>query len=206
MLLTISWFLIIIAGRVDLDPETSQPHYTIPKLDPPDNFSFYGTGVGVPAEARIAAYIVMATAVPYLVIEGAALAYKSDTDDVVAYKEKPYAIITLMLAFTGFFAYLLHSYFSSSTSEVTKIGLDEYLTDGIKSGKITLVAAVAGIMDANKHSKPGLKNGGKRFQANLPLMSPRICIHSLQEQLDHNTHDSSFHVFPNIFSRRDVEN
>jgi len=52
MLLTIPWSLVVIAGRVDIDPKTAELKYKPPKLTPPDRLNLYYTGVSVQLAAK----------------------------------------------------------------------------------------------------------------------------------------------------------
>lgn len=117
LLLTVPWFLIITAGRVDISAE-GKPQYKNPKLTPPDNYTLFTTGVLVSAKAKTAAIIMVITASSYLIIELAALQYNSDSTDQLTTDEFPYAIAAFTMGLFWFICYLIYMYIDSGSSEV----------------------------------------------------------------------------------------
>jgi len=158
MLITIPWFLIIIAGRVDIDSNTGKARYTPPKLSPPNKLNLYTTGVAVSQSCKNTAYVLMITSVSYYVIEGAALAYRNVSDDQISTYEFPYAIAAFLLCMILLSAYLWLAY-SASNSDDAVVERDEYLTEGIKSGSISLVAVVKAVIPETPTGEPSEQTG-----------------------------------------------
>lgn len=151
MLLTIPWFLIIIAGRVDIDPDTGKLQYKAPKLTPPNKLNLYSNGVAVAESTKKTAYLVILTSVSYFVIEGAALYLRNVSDDVVSADEFPYAIAAFVICIALLILYLVLAY-NESTSDDAQAERDEYLTEGLKSGAISLVAVVKAITETTSEN------------------------------------------------------
>jgi hypothetical protein len=141
LLLTVPWCMTVIAGRVNID-DTGKAVYKAPKLTPPDNFDLFRTGVTVASNAKSSAVVALVTAVSYWIIEGSAIGYRDDTDDQLITMQYPYAAASFALAITFFIGYLTMSYLNDDPAS-----RDKNLIEGLKDGKITLVAAVAGIME-----------------------------------------------------------
>lgn len=80
MLLTLPWFLVVLAGRVSI--RNGVPTYKRPpgadqtweKLDPPGNFSLTGTGVGLGSMLHTNARIMLLTMLGYAIIQGSSFA------------------------------------------------------------------------------------------------------------------------------------
>jgi Ca2+/Na+ antiporter len=145
MLLTIPWFLVVIAGRVNLD--NGVPRYIQPKLVPHDNFSLLGTGVEVNDDVRNAAVVVMLSSLSYLLIEIPAFDYRSDVDDEIAKKEYPFAVATFCCCITILLSYTLFSYFTAKNEEKVLVDIDEVITTAIKKKYFPLDVAIIGILN-----------------------------------------------------------
>lgn len=141
LLLTIPWALVIIAGRVDISAE-GKPNYKAPKLNPPDRFDLFNTGVIVSLKSKTAALMMIGSAASYLIIEGAALTLR--TSDDLANDERPYAAFAFTFALILFVAYLAYSYYDSNTATKTR---DEYLIQGLIENKLSMIAVVTGVME-----------------------------------------------------------
>ena len=149
LLLTIPWALVIIAGRVDISEE-GKANYKHPKLDPPDRFDFLNTGVVVSSKTKTAALMMIGSSVSYLIIEGAALQYR--TSDDLAADETQYAAAAFTFAFILFIAYLTYSYFDSQTETKTR---DEYLIQGLIENKLSMIAVVTGVLEDTAKPEDG---------------------------------------------------
>ena len=69
MLLTIPWFLSVVGGRVNIDPDTQQPRYRAPKLTPPNSFHLTLTGVALSPLVHLEAYVMVLTCLSYLILQ-----------------------------------------------------------------------------------------------------------------------------------------
>lgn len=159
MLLTIPWFLSIVMGRVDIDSITGKPRYKAPKLTPPDKLNLYSNGVAVTEPSKQVAYFVIATSVTYILIEGSALAFRNQSDDLLSQDEVNYAISSFALCVVFLIVYLIYA-FIASDSDDAQMERDDKLREGIKSGKISLVAVVAAVMSSSPSpgSEPNKSN------------------------------------------------
>lgn len=159
MLLTIPWFLSILAGRVNIRADgVLTYHHRGRKLTPPNNFSLSRTGVQPESMVRISGRIMMLTAISYLVIQGAALVsgtfLKSSEDDTAirhaAQFEHWPAFICFVVSFLFFIWYIYDQITSSSQEE--KEYFDDYVNEvkqrAIRTGEISLTAAFQEIWDA----------------------------------------------------------
>jgi len=144
LLLTVPWFLIITAGRVDVAAD-GKCKYTAPKLTPPDRYDFFNTGIVVSSKARVAALIMLVTSTSYLIIEGGALTFRDSDDESLPASEASYALGAFVIAIIFFVAYLTYAYIDSGAPEDVK-NQDSFLTEGLADGNITLVGVVGGIM------------------------------------------------------------
>lgn len=126
MLLTLPWCLSIIGGRVNLDPISAAAMYKKPagapkgwtKLSPPNNWDMRHTGIGITPSVQTSAYIMLATAFTYLIIQIPAFVYYHDTTSDLAKEEKPWALVGLLVALASFSAYLWYQWKISGSDEV----------------------------------------------------------------------------------------
>eukprot|EP00401_Gymnodinium_catenatum_P006415 CAMPEP_0117568866 /NCGR_PEP_ID=MMETSP0784-20121206/58362_1 /TAXON_ID=39447 /ORGANISM="" /LENGTH=542 /DNA_ID=CAMNT_0005366819 /DNA_START=139 /DNA_END=1767 /DNA_ORIENTATION=+ len=127
MLLTVPWFLSILAGRVDLEADGTakyKPGGSGMKLTRP--CSLTGAGIKYRPQIRANAKMMMFTALTYLVIQIPALmADKQGDDEIVevvkeSRKEHVYAFIGLIICFVEFCVYLYWQYLGSLKSDSKK--------------------------------------------------------------------------------------
>ena len=136
MLLTVPWGLAIIYGRVPIGAN-GQALYGKAKRNSmhsrPAGSSMMDYGVTPRETIRTNAFLMVATSLIYLVIQGPAFAYAKEPNEpsvqgAVASTEHWYALIGLILASISFFAYIFlmtkQSASSASTQEyiVTQVG------------------------------------------------------------------------------------
>jgi len=168
MLLTVPWFLSIIGGRVTIDPVTRLPNYKL-KLLPSTHSttimdSILRTGVIVKQPVRLAAMVMICTAMIYAVLQIPALLLRSKPIGEQAYTEHPYASICAVLCFISFCIYLCMQYMSSAeNSGVQELRRDQSIRDAIASRKITLVGFVSAELRATMAEK-----GVNQVTASLP--------------------------------------
>lgn len=152
MLLTLPWFLSILAGRVNIRADGVLTYHHRPhKLTPPNNFSLNRTGVKPLKMVKITGRIMLLTATSLVVIQGAALAsgtfFRSDHTDAsieaAAKAEHLPALICLFVS-TAFFLWYLYDQ-CTATSEEEKDYFDTYVNEikqrAIRTGEISLTAA-----------------------------------------------------------------
>jgi hypothetical protein len=143
MLLTMPWYLSILGGRVNLDPKTRLPNYKgSPKLDP-GNFDLFNSGVTISKMVHMEAYIMLLTAMTYLVLQVPGMMYIDGSRAEQAAGEKIFAQIGACLCLLFFCGYLylqyLHSGAPDSLQDKTR---DEYLASAIAQKKVTLLGVM----------------------------------------------------------------
>ena len=117
MLLTIPWFLAVLAGRVDVDPSTGTPSYAKLKRQGSSRLStagqsgalWQGTGISPKARAmQLSGRMMLGTAAIYLVIQVPAFVFvgRGDADAAVGAAEKWWAFTGMLLCVVAFVAYL----------------------------------------------------------------------------------------------------
>lgn len=152
MLLTIPWFLSILAGRVNIRADgiltyNRHPH----KLIPPTNMNPFHTGVQPREMVQISGKTMLITAFSYLVIQGAALRTgtffaASTTPEATAKAaaaEKGPAVFCFIVCVIFFFGYLYYQVYgvSEEEEELRDSIVDEVKQKAIRKGEISLSAA-----------------------------------------------------------------
>jgi Ca2+/Na+ antiporter len=181
MLLTIPWFLSIVGGRVDLNPETGMPNYKSKhKLSPENANSFTGAGIKISKAVNSAAWIVIGTSIGYFLLQVPGLVYLNKTTEEQAAGERNWVIFGLFLATIFFFAYLYQQYRYADTT-VQELKQEEALRTAIANGKITL----SGYMVTEYHrwlesrGQSGNENDRLVANENTPLKTRQLSIPSL---------------------------
>jgi hypothetical protein len=107
MLLTIPWAMAIYGGRVDLDAAGEPKYKARPRFtDSGPSGVSVGKGYG---KVKTMALWMVATAVPYMVVEAGALRAEAVADDL-SMAESPWALAALVLSGCGFCVYLVAQY------------------------------------------------------------------------------------------------
>lgn len=88
------------------------------KLNPPDNFSLWHTGVSIMPPVRTSGLIMLLTAITYLFIQIPAFVYYNSSTSVLAHKESPWALVGLILAVISFAAYLVYQFRIANDDDV----------------------------------------------------------------------------------------
>lgn len=164
MLLTVPWFLSVLAGRVNIRPDGSTNYTRLhrqgrwSKLMPPGNASLEGTGVQPMPAVAISGKIMALTAFTYVVIQAAAVStgnyYAADqtnsTTSAAAKAEKLPAAICFFVAMAFFAWYLYYQLTSASDAELEyrENMADAVCQKAIQHGDISLSAAFRGIWEA----------------------------------------------------------
>ena len=174
LLLTVAYFMVIWAGRVNIKLN-GKANYKNPKLDPPENMSLFGTGVVVSTRVKSTALFVLGTSAFLWFIEGPAIAYYRHSNSDMVDDEKPFAITAAILALLGFMIYLTVAYFWLIPEEK-----DWHLIEGLKEGKLSLVAAVAGVMQ-NVGFDPHTDKIDDETVPNQDRRTSNTRIHDIQE-------------------------
>lgn len=171
MLLTLPWFLAILAGRVNLKngvPTYKRPPQADPKtwdkLSPPGNMSLTTTGVGIGPEIRANAKLMMSTLVGYVVIqgvtftcdrmpkpEGISVAELRDEMLHEANTENIWALVGLIICIIQFRWYLVKQWADAhgGTHRVLDDQIAEMNIQAIKDGTLTLRGAMAKFREGN---------------------------------------------------------
>lgn len=114
MLLTVPWFLCILAGRVDMDRDT--PIYSKRgklKLTPHQGVSrsLFHTGVTLQRSSHVGGKVMLATALIYLIIQGPAFEQIRDDHDGTASRasyEQTWCLVGVALCIVAFIAYIIY--------------------------------------------------------------------------------------------------
>lgn len=158
MLLTIPWFLSIVAGRVNVlgDGEVATYRHR-PKLYPPGNFKLSGTGVQPLHMVTKSGKIMLLTATSYLVIQAAAIrtgtffasSQTTLTTMEAAASERGPAIFCFITCLTFFVWYLYYQISASDADiEYRETVVDEIKQKAIRNGQVSLTAAFTEIRPA----------------------------------------------------------
>ncbi|KAK7236707.1 calcium:sodium antiporter [Aureococcus anophagefferens] len=166
MLITIPWALAIYGGRVNLDAD-GQPKYAVSKGTPRlSEGNLWNSGVSVGAGFPVVLYMgywMLATALPYVVVEIGALVAENDHGGILnqqtidddeatelSLQESPAVLVGLLMTLFGFGAYLKYQYDAAYGAESSSPSLEEKqrrATVNTVRGGVGLVAAVRPILD-----------------------------------------------------------
>jgi len=139
MLLTIPWFLSVLGGRVDINE--GECNYKGQKKLSGTNDFFNGTGVAIGRSVNIGGFLMIASALSYLIIEVPALFYMGETDDQIGKAENGYAMVSCFLCTILFIAYLYYMYLQADDENALQSQL-ETIQAGIKAGNINILSVI----------------------------------------------------------------
>jgi Ca2+-binding EF-hand superfamily protein len=155
MLLTATWFMAMVGGRVDIVDGQAQ-YKSTEKLT--GNVGFFSTGVAVLPQIGENAYLMLGTTLLYLVIQiPASIAEKAThkTDEQAA-SENLYALIGFVLCVVCFLYYLYANYVKANEPEGS---LEQKqinnIIQAINSGKMTVVAVLSEFWAENNAKSDG---------------------------------------------------
>ena len=122
--------------------------------------SLTGTGVLPGPNVKIGGYIMLITAVSYLVIQGPALFYVGQSHEQVAAAEHNWAVAGFILCTIMFVGYLAYQYYlSQAGNEVTEQKRGEVIKEKIQKGEVSLLGVMFGYLDAaGSHETSSLLN------------------------------------------------
>lgn len=147
MLLTIPWFLSILAGRVSL--RDGRADYRPPKLRPPNSLSLNYTGVQPQRIVSVNGLIMLITAAPFLLIQGAAFLTgnfygtktPAQTKSAAAFERIP-AFLCLFVCLVFFVWYLWYSVNPPAlTAKYNEVMVDQLRLEYIREGTLSMSAA-----------------------------------------------------------------
>lgn len=153
MLLTIPWFLSILGGRVDINPQTGQPQYNRPresKLSSANTYSLKLSGVYSSAQVRHNAVFMMASAMLYMVVQLPATFIGSDSVSLFAL----FGFLTCLVVWV-YYVYLQYKVSGKVDSVVEEI-VTEARVEGIRSGSVTLLGAMQSLLDQDASNRETL--------------------------------------------------
>ncbi|CEP00402.1 EF-hand domain-containing protein [Plasmodiophora brassicae] len=154
MLLSLSWGLSIMAGRVSLNADGSA-NYTRPKQPPPgwtklypaDKWNPTTSGVAPGPQLKVNSAVMLFTVIIYLVVQIAAWtttgtkAKDAKTDPAVAAKSVNIpSLVGMLLAIVSFIGYMVWNLKSVSRQYVVEEQLEEIQVDALKRGDLSLSA------------------------------------------------------------------
>lgn len=192
MLLTIPWFLSIVAGRVDMIRDSSgklEPNYkksspTASKLQDArlsSTDALFKTGVSLSKEANEGAKIMLISAMAYLIIQGPAFTQLNNIN--AATNEKIYAIVGLVVCVILFCAYIVYQMKYASIEAVAEKAQEK----AIKFGIISL----SGIFYAE--FQEGLKTSGTEEAGLLPSEDRQLKVF-LRKKFNEFDNDKNGHI------------
>lgn len=166
MLLTLPWFLSVMAGRVNIKDGKTQ--YKRPagagsdweKLSPPNHFGLFDTGVSFSGELVQNTKFMVVTLIGYVIIQGPAFHYdvqarssQNDADwkqetKLEASEENWWALAGLIFCVLAF-RYYLHMQSSETKGSDGLIGdkIAQTNVEAMKTGKLTLRGVMAGLRE-----------------------------------------------------------
>jgi Ca2+/Na+ antiporter len=162
MLLTIPWFLSIVGGRVNLNPDTGMPSYKQPKLTEANSKSLTASGVTISKAVNNAAWLILFTSVGYFLLQVPGLVYLHDSTQEQAAGEKTWVMIGLVLSIVFFLGYLYQQYkisqedFNKAELTIQQVKQEETLRTAIMEGKITLSAYMTSEYDRFVETHPDI--------------------------------------------------
>lgn len=153
MLLTVPWSMSVFAGRVDIHPSGSLGYTEKPKVNPDASLAdtMLRTGVALSDAVRHGAVIMVATTIPYFLIQGPAFFLHGPTE-VIAAGEKNWALTGLIVCLVGFVSYLYLQVRISQRGEdkVKRIAVMKKL---LREGQVSLSGALADIIKRDEKKR-----------------------------------------------------
>ena len=157
MLLTLPWYLSILAGRVNM--VNGVPDYK-GKLQPPGNSDMHNTGVGLSNNVKIGSYIMLGTCLSYLLLQVPAVIAQLGGEDGagVAAFQHGWSFIGMITSFGMFIAYLNYMANPNPTDEVREMKQVEVEREALRSHSIGIRGLVYQVLmddKMNSISNPG---------------------------------------------------
>jgi Ca2+/Na+ antiporter len=170
MLLTLPWFLAVLAGRVNI--KQGRPTYQRPpgatddswdKLSPAGNFDLFGTGVGFGAEIQSTAKVMLVTLIGYFIIQVPAFMVDTQPKPDVsptelknlvtneARQEKNFALVGLIICMLQFIWYLYKQWTGSNSGSIDD-QIAEVTVQALLQGSLNLRGAMAAFREKNWNS------------------------------------------------------
>ena len=158
MLLTIPWSMSIAAGRVNIDKHTGHADYLRrPKLSSKFTFlkSLRATGVGIGAEVRTGASVMMLTTIPYFVIQVPTFFMNPDE---VASRQHNWALAGFIVCIIGFVSYLYLQLRMSAEGE-NRLKVTGIMKKLIDRGVVSVAGSLADIIKAAEQDNLSSRTG-----------------------------------------------
>eukprot|EP00930_Biecheleria_cincta_P096252 TRINITY_DN88126_c0_g1_i1.p1 TRINITY_DN88126_c0_g1~~TRINITY_DN88126_c0_g1_i1.p1 ORF type:complete len:586 (+),score=136.86 TRINITY_DN88126_c0_g1_i1:117-1874(+) len=168
MLLTLPWFLAILAGRVNLingKPQYVRPQGADPnvweKLQPAGNFSLLQTGIGYGKEINANAKIMLITMIGYLIIQGVTFTVDHPKKDYTAAEmldaqnkesraENKFALLGFVFCIAQFAWYLSKQWMDMKQGSAVDNAIAETAVQAMKDGTLSLRGAMSSFCEKNK--------------------------------------------------------
>lgn len=128
------------------------------KLNPPDNFSLWHTGVSIMPPVRTSGLIMLLTAITYLFIQIPAFVYYNSSTSVLAHKESPWALVGLILAVISFAAYLVYQFRIANDDDVKNDLINEIAVTRCVQPGLSVWCRSGGVVSRSRLS--GGREGG----------------------------------------------
>ena len=188
MLLTIPWALAIIFGRVNI--ENGVPNYKgKPKLNPKGNASLFGTGVLVQQPVRNSAYLMLVTALSYLLIQGPAFIYEKDGDDEIKKVEHTWSMLGFALSSIFFVLYLYYQMKVADEDQTKEDKINSISVEHIMSGDITLLAVIQPQIDYLRSGKSIVSRRNSLTHVSNNESSQSLLNNSVPVEIKDKIHD-----------------
>lgn len=161
MLLTVPWFMSIVAGRVNIDEATGQCIYKGKRKLPNDGLFEYklwkNAGVKISPEISKAAHIMILTMGSYVLIQLPSLFHMGSPLAVQAGWTRPMAFFTFLVCVVAFCFYLYYSYRLSTepsgendVASMRNTLREDFIIKAIGAGKISLVGVMQAEFEFNQ--------------------------------------------------------
>jgi len=158
MLLTLPWFLSVIAGRVSVQEDGNLRYRMQPKLLEGKEWAM-SSAVDCSKDITKGGWLMMITSISYLVIQIPALQFEGDSDEEIGAGEKNYALAGLILCIVFFFGYLLYQYLLSKKDDEKMVQKQNQIV------KKNLDKGVLGIVDVFRHDfEPFAQEMAQKYQ------------------------------------------
>ena len=184
MLLTISYFISVFAGAVDIIEYGGSKrcnyvnHMKDPSWSKLSNRSwsnmFKKSGVEPNHKAlAVSAKTMLITCIPYLIIQGAAFSYLKDTEEAAVLHEKNFALIGFIVCVILFFSYLMAQIERKDSDTVLANVIDRKRERALMSGLLSLKGAFFNALseddclDNERRLLPNNENKRARFEATV---------------------------------------
>ncbi|CAM9236042.1 unnamed protein product [Heterosigma akashiwo] len=141
MLLTLPWFLAVIAGRVSILDGGELSYTKKPKLQK-NRSGLFNSAVACADELSKGGALMLITSISYLVIQIPALSFEGESDEEIGQDESTYALVGLVMTGVFFFGYLWYQWaLANGGDEAAHLKQQKILKSQMECGMVGVVDA-----------------------------------------------------------------